>query len=256
MRWMIAVAAVSLFALPAEAGAPFRFGWTPGTVHVKSSEQYGATKLRRTYDLVLTAKDEAFVLTGSRVEVTSIEGAIGKDELDRLRRGVERTLDISSRGVAEPSSDDPEETEAVHQWNAVVGYWTGRDQSMNRPVRAKLPDGRILQLEHLGPVADPVGARHLSATVTGAPPDAVRGCTQEVIDGLPTLLKGTADTAEMVHILDTVSCEPVELIEAVVEPDTLRPHLVVLQWSTTINLPGREDVVQKSTVRRDYVWAK
>ncbi|GEM_PF-2691228 len=246
---------LTLSAATAFAGLPFTFGWEPGTVRVESSEQYDGVKVRRTYDLTLATAEDGFELTGKNVEVKLVEGTLAGDVIEELRAAPARPVELSGRGVAEfAGGDDAQSAAAIHEWNAVVGYWTGRDRSMNRAVKAKLPDGRILRLEHLGPVADPVGSHHLSVTVTGERPGAVRGCTEDEVEGLPAMLKGTADTAEMVHILDTVSCERTEFIEAVVEPDTLRPHLVVIQNITTIKLPGRSSMEKKSTIRRDYRW--
>ena len=66
------------------------------------------------------------------------------------------------------------------------------------------------------------------------------------IAGLPSTLKGTASTAELVHILDNVSCETTEVDGGGGRSDTLRPHLVVLDMTTKVNLPGRTAMEQKS----------
>lgn len=292
-RFTVAVVAVAVgLAMPAQAGDPFAFGWTPGAVKVTSSEHYGPIKIRRTMDVVLEADGDEYLVREKNVKVTSVEGPLTQAQVEAVEKfaaPLKRPLEVDSRGVATAVSRLDEELleklkaslpadevvrslvelqlesmeqidrldeRKIHLWNAVVGYWTGRDQSMLQPVRAKLPDGRILKLEHLGPVSKPPRARHLSATVTGAAEGDVRGCSPATIAGLPSALKGTASTAELVHILDNVSCETTEVTEAVVDPDTLRPHLVVLDMTTKVNLPGRAAMEQKATVRWDYVWPK
>ena len=46
-----------------------------------------------------------------------------------------------------------------------------------------------------------------------------------------------------------------ETVEAVVDPDTLRPYLVVAQSTLALRLPGRSAVERTSTARFDYVWS-
>jgi len=294
MHRVLGAALVSLFvAMPAQAGAPFSFGWPPGTVQVTSSEKWGAVGIRREFVLELEKTESGYLLKRSKDRIIGVDGPLSFEQVDAMERHLApliRPLVLDERGVARrvkpldeavfkdlqatlpadptvrallrPRLGSMEQVEVadadeVHLWNAAVGYWTGRDRSLNRSVRARLPDERVLTLEQLGPVSEPMGARHLSASAIGDKPGDVRGCSPEIIQGLgPGLKAAGAETAEVLHILETVECTRTETVETVTDPDSLRPHLVVLQSRTEVRLPGRTPTERKTTLRRDYVWPR
>ena len=90
-------------AVPAEAGEPFVFGWTPGAVKVTSSEQYGPIKIRRTMDLVLEADGDEYLVHEKNVKVTSVEGPLTQAQVEAVEKfaaPLKRPLEVDSRGVA------------------------------------------------------------------------------------------------------------------------------------------------------------
>ena len=293
MRLLVWVFALGMMvAVPAEAGTPFTFGWgTTGRAAVKEATDRGGVKVRREYELELTAGDDGYWLDRVKERVVSVEGALSIGQVravDAHLRPLNRPIHIDRRGVAtavealdegvreELKRTVPEDAAirwqvhrevksqaaveardeaAVHEWNALVGYWTGRDRNMSEPVRARLPDGRVMVMEHLGPVSEPAGWRHLSVTVTGPRAGTVRGCSKEFLAAAEISLQGDgASEAEVEHVLKGVTCALTEATEAVVDPDTLRPSLVVRQDTMVTTYPGREAVEEKATVRRDFVW--
>lgn len=288
MRVAVCTVSLLLGVSIAFAGAPFQFNGAAARAVVTTSEEADGIKLRREFTLTMAPEDDGWVVAPGPSRVLSASGGATTEQVQQafdlvrptfrpmyldhagraisLHRVDEDTLtelrgrlpgDGPVRTLAAPRLDRDDLTVAdeaqMHQWNAFSGYWVGRDRSMAKPLRAKLEDGRIARLEHLGPVAKPVGAHHLSVVVQGERPGTVRGCTDADLASVKDVVNG-GDTAELVHILDRVVCELTETVEAVVDPDTLRPHLVVSQSTLTLLLPGRAAVDRTSTARFDYVW--